>query len=86
MSLFSWNTWDIDHETVGWIIFIIYFAVWEAYTASRPGQEMLTDHLRPVFHAAPVTWFIVFGLWLWLGIHFLSPALEQWLSQVVKTG
>lgn len=69
--------WDWDHMTVGWVVFMVYFFVWEAYTGLAHQREMLTDHLRPIFHAAPITWWLSFGLWLWLGVHFLAPSWER---------
>lgn len=54
-----------------------FFFIWEALSRIYGGQEMLTDHLRPIFHAAPVTWYLAFGLWLWVGPHFLFPAFER---------
>lgn len=87
MKLFSWNTWDLDIWTYGWIVWSLFFFVWEflsAHFAGQGGGEMLTDHLRPLFHVAPVTWFMVFGLWVWLGIHFLAPTFERWLAEVVS--
>lgn len=80
-----WKSWDWDYTTVGWIIFIIYFVAWEAYTGIRYEGEMLTDHLRPIFHAAPITWWLTFGLWLWLGVHFLAPSWERGLLDIVWT-
>jgi len=78
-----WSSWDWDYTTVGWAIFILYFIVWEAYTGIRHENEMLTDHLRPIFHAAPITWWLAFGLWLWLGVHFLAPSWERGLLNAV---
>lgn len=77
-----WDVWKLDHETWGWIIFMVYFAVWESYTR---GGEQLTNHLRPIFHTAPITWWMAFGLWLWFFPHFLAPALETWLHGTVWT-
>jgi hypothetical protein len=66
--------------TIGWVVWGVYFAVWETWT-SLVEMEMLTDHLRPVFHAMPVIWFLGLGLWVWMGIHFLAPSLEGWLAR-----
>lgn len=71
-------SWDFDWQTWGWVGFILYFAVWEAVTAWAGPDEMLTDHLRDVFHSAPITWYVAFGIWLWMGPHFLWPGLEKW--------
>lgn len=86
MTLFSWRTWDLDLWTLGWIFFIVFFFVWEYLSSTYGGQEMLTDHLRPMFHAAPVTWYMAVGLWLWMGPHFLFPELEQFIANTVRGG
>jgi hypothetical protein len=82
--LMAWSAWDLDHLTWGWIAWIVFFVGWETYSlVVHPGQE-LTAHLRPLFNAAPVTWFLAFGLWLWIGIHFLSPALEHEILKLLR--
>lgn len=82
--IWSWDVWSLDHETWGWIIFLLYFAAWETYTGVIGTGNMLTDHLRPVFLSAPPTYFLAVGLWLWLGVHFLAPTLEIWI--VLRAG
>lgn len=77
-----WATWDFDWQTWGWVGFIVYFAVWETVTGFSE-REQLTHHLQAVFHAAPVTWYIAAGLWLWMGPHFLWPGLERWWFTLV---
>ena len=86
-KLFSWKSWDLDIWTVGWACFLLFFFVWE-YLSGRfgDGREMLTDHLRPVFDSAPVTWYMAMGLWLWLGPHFLFPSLERKIFEVISGG
>jgi len=79
MSKFwTWASWDLDWQTWGWISWLVFFPVWEALTGLTP-NEQLTHHLRPLLLTAPVVWFLMLGLWLWLGIHMLAPALEAWL-------
>ena len=63
---------------------MLAFFVGEMLSRMYGGNEMATDHLRPLFHAAPVTWWIAFGIWIWLGFHFLWPAGEAWLFRVVN--
>jgi hypothetical protein len=73
----DWSAWGWDAFTAAWVIWMAAFLVIEfAALWLRPGQE-LTAHLRPVFHAYPITWFLALGLWLWLGVHFLWPSLER---------
>lgn len=87
MKLMSaWSAWQIDHLTVGWIGWLVFFAVWETYALTvHPGEE-LTAHLRPLFLEHPTTWFLAFGLWLWIGVHFLAPALERSLLEAIRGG
>ena len=77
--LAAWSAWRLDHLTVGWIVWIVFFVVWETYALVRHPGEELTAHLRPLFLEHPLTWFLALGLWLWLGVHFLAPVLERWL-------
>jgi hypothetical protein len=80
----TWAAWAIDHQTVGWIVWLLFFVVWEAYTLIvHPGQE-LTAHVRPLFLEHPTTWFIALGLWLWTGAHFLAPNLEKWIIETAS--
>lgn len=73
----SWSAWELDHLTWGWILWILFFAVWETYSlVFHPGEE-LTAHLRPVFNEHPLTWWLAFGAWVWLFFHFLAPRWEQ---------
>ncbi len=84
MSRFwTWASWDLDWQTGGWIVFLLYFPVWEAITGFSV-QEQLTHHLRPLFLSIPVLWFVGFGLWLWLGIHMFAPTVEEWLMDVAS--
>lgn len=83
----NWETWDWDIWTIGWVIWMAFFPVWETITSlvndGTSSGEMLTDHLRPALISAPVLWFVALGVWLWLGIHLLVPALEAWLHNAV---
>lgn len=73
----SWEVWELNHVTIGWIVLIVAFFVWEGYSiVVHPGSE-LTWHLRPVFASYPLTWWLGFALWAWLGIHFLAWRWEQ---------
>jgi hypothetical protein len=80
-----WSAWHFDHLTWGWIVWIAFFAVWETYSlVLHPGQE-LTAHLRPLFLEHPLTWWLALGTWLWLGFHFLAPAAETGLLDLVRS-
>lgn len=78
------SPWALDWQTIGWIVFIVFFIVWEAVTGYAGPNQQLTHHLREVFDIAPVTWWIATGLWLWMGPHFLAPSLETWIHLVHK--
>lgn len=68
----TWRAWIVDPVTVQWVIILIWFAVLETYAVVvDPLTHPLTAHLRPIFQADPAVWFLTFGLWLWLGFHFL---------------
>ncbi|AYY11622.1 hypothetical protein EF847_01640 [Actinobacteria bacterium YIM 96077] len=74
----SWSSWRLDHLTWGWILWILFFVVWETYTLwKHPGQE-LTAHLRPLFQTQDLAYFLAVGLYLWLGWHFLVDGL--WIN------
>ena len=79
-----WDAWTIDHQTVGWVLWAVFFVAWEAYTGLLHPGQMLTDHLRPLFSAAPILWFVGVGLWLWVGLHLLLPGVEQRLITFVR--
>ena len=85
MGQVDWSAWRLDHLTWGWIAWIAFFVVWETYTILwHPGEE-LTAHLRPVFLTHPLLWFLAFGLWVWLGVHFLWPAGERAFARAVSS-
>lgn len=69
-----WSAWDIDLFTVGWIIWMVFFLVWETVGIITGAENTLTYHLRPVFIFTPITWFVAVGLWLWMGFHFFIEA------------
>ena len=78
----NWSAWDWDWMTA-WVIFwIVQFFLIEIFGADD--GNMVTHHLRPVFHLAPVTWWMTLGVWLWLGPHFLWPAAEDALKRLVN--
>ncbi len=82
MSGYSWSSWHLDHLTWGWIVWAVFFIAWETYSLVwHPGQE-LTAHLRPLFVSHSLTWFLVAGLWLWLGFHFLVEPFNRWFWSV----
>lgn len=80
-GFWTWSTWDLDMWTVGWLAWILFFAVWETLSSFSEDAEMLTNHLRPIFLSMPLTWFLTAGLWLWLGFHMLAPVLEDWIPR-----
>jgi hypothetical protein len=82
----SWSAWKLDMFTWGWIVWLAFFAVWETMALMKDETHTLTFHLRPLFVEHPTTWFLALGLWLWLGVHFLAPALEWQLIRLVKGG
>lgn len=68
----EWGSWSLDVATAGWIAWMVFFVVWEAVGIATPIRgDTLTEHLRPIFQAQSLTWFLTFGLWLWVGFHFL---------------
>lgn len=80
----DWSVWKLDLFTWLWLAWIVQFAVIEAVTLRWfPGHE-LTAHLRPVFLAFPVTYWMFFGLYIWLGLHFFAPAWETALLDMVR--
>ena len=81
----GWSAWDWSSAfTRGWAAWALVFIVLEVAAVTLGYRYTLTAHLRPVFITWPVLWFIGFGLWLWLGIHMLAPALEVWFIERVK--
>jgi len=81
--LWSWDTWQLDLFTWLWIVWIAWFAILETVTLATGSGNELTAHLRPLFLSMPLTWFLALGLWLWIGVHFLTPTIELWLSGAV---
>ena len=70
----TWNAWALDTFTIGWIIWLAFFVIWESAGIVVGVENTLTYHLRPLFVAHPLTWFLTVGLWAWLGFHFLIEA------------
>lgn len=89
MSVRDWAVWRWDIPTL-WVGFwMLQFAVIEWLTsAASPIQSwhgnMVTDHWRPIFHSAPITWWITLAVWLWLFPHFLWPGLEHRIRELVS--
>lgn len=82
----AWSAWDWNGWTWAWVLWIAAFVVLETATLVQGRGQELTAHLRPVFLEHPLTWWLAFGAWLWLGLHFLAPAAERWLLTVVRGG
>lgn len=80
-----WAAWELDWLTWSWIGWIAAFAVLESVALVQGKGQELTAHLRPVFLEHPLTWWLAFGTWLWLGFHFLWPAAEKALQRMVST-
>jgi hypothetical protein len=80
-GFFDWSAWRADLMTVWILLWVLQFALIEWFGASS--NNMVTDHLRPIFQAAPLTWWIGLGVWLWLGPHMLWPAAEEALRRTV---
>lgn len=81
-----WDAWDWDAWTWAWVAWIAAFIALETVTLLQGRGQELTAHLRPVFLEHPLTWWIGFGFWLWLGLHFLAPAAEARLLDLVRGG
>ena len=82
----DWTVWQLDRFTVGWAAWLLFFAVWESWALATGYSGTLTAHLRPVFLAWPVTWWIAFGVWLWIGVHLLAPGVERALLDLARGG
>lgn len=79
-----WTAWQWDGPTALWSAWIAWFFLQEAIALWTPlPLDTLTAHLRPVFQAVDLAWFITFAVWLWLGKHFL---LDGILFTVSGTG
>lgn len=79
----GWSAWRLDPPTWAWIVWIAWFIGWETYGLAAGYEDTLTAHLRPLWLAQPLTWWLALGLWLWLGCHMLLPAGEAWLLDLV---
>jgi len=82
----DWSVWQLDRFTVGWIVWLLFFIVWESWALSQGYRGTLTAHLRPVFLAWPLSWWLAFGAWLWIGVHMLAPAIERGLLDLARGG
>jgi hypothetical protein len=88
VSVRDWSVWGFDGPTIWVILWMLQFFAIEYLTSgaspivSWRGQ-MVTDHWRPLVHAAPITWWIGFGVLRWLDLHFLWPAGEAMLKRFV---
>jgi len=80
----DWSVWTLDIWTKGWVLWIVFFVVWETLTLRAGTGQELTQHLRPIFLSVPVVWWVAVGLWLWIGVHLLAPSLEDWLLRAVR--
>lgn len=68
----GWEAWTWDWPTALWAQWIVQFAMLETWALLyAPTLHPLTAHLRPIFQADPLTWFLALGAWLWIGFHFL---------------
>ncbi len=76
MRYTSWAAWEWDSVTAGWALWVLWFVLLESYSLKFERGQELTAHLRPLFLSFPVLWWAFFGLWLWIGVHLLAPALE----------
>lgn len=72
----SWAAWKMDWWTIAWIAWILAFFALETWTLANRSHNELTAHLRPLVQSAPPAWFLTFGLWLWLGQHFLWVGMD----------
>lgn len=70
----TWEVWGLDMFTIGWIAWMLFFFIWEIWALIVGSNQELTEHLRPIFLSQSLAWFLAFGLWLWIGFHFLVEA------------
>lgn len=80
----DWSVWQLDVWTKGWLAWILFFIVWETLSLRAGTGQELTQHLRPIFLSVPVVWWLAFGLWLWVGVHFLAPAIESSILRIAR--
>jgi hypothetical protein len=80
----SWSAWKLDPLTWAWIVWVLAFVVLETVALWKFRGDELTAHLRPLFLSTPITWYLAFGLWLWLGVHFLAPRIERELLLLLR--
>lgn len=82
----TWRAWVWDWETATWVAWLAVFVVLESYTLWRGQGQELTAHVRPLFLEHPLTWWLAFGAWVWLGLHFLAPRLEYTVLRWLQAG
>ena len=82
----AWDAWRLMPLTWAWIAWIVAFIVLETYALMEGRGQELTAHLRPVFLEHPLTWWLAAGAWVWLGLHFLAPAWERTLLDIMRGG
>ena len=70
----NWDAWRLDIFTWGWIVWMVFFVVWETFGIITGVNNTLTYHLRPLFRYASLLWFLGVGLWVWMGFHFFLEA------------
>ncbi len=67
-----WSAWDWDAATAAWLGWLAWFIAFESWALWSPTPgDTLTAHLRPFIVQQSLTWCLAFGLWLWIGFHFL---------------
>ena len=80
----AWTAWqESTWLTWAWVGWIAAFIVLETVALVQEPKWTLTWHLRPLFTEHALTWFLALGLWLWLGLHFLLPAWEDRLLELL---
>lgn len=79
----SWDAWRLDLFTWLWVAWFGFFVVVETLALMSGNQQELTAHLRPLFINHSLLWFVALGIWGWLGVHLLAPAVESWLISLV---
>lgn len=86
MNPVRWTAWGLDAPTWAFIFWIVWFIGWESWAFTQPDAYIhtWTAHIRPIFHAAPITWMIGFILWLWFGIHIFLPGVEQLILRIAN--
>lgn len=80
-----WRAWEWDWPTAAFLAWFVWFLVWETWAiVSDHPEHTWTWHLRPFIVSHPLVWFLGAALWLWIGLHFLLPALERLLRWWIR--